>query len=238
MSKKLLKARKTSHKASNSKENSEISQEETLKSRRNLVILAAFVLITLSVAGLANWRNLPFSSPANSGPKSASAMVVPSPPTLPSNQPSKEFIYAGNALVATTEPFREAPDDFAVWRPTNGTWYVLNSQQQYTIQPYGLNGDIPAPGDFDGDSKTDFCVYRPSEGKWYIVNSSNGAAQHVTFGQSSDTPVVADYDGDGISDIALFRPGNLTWYIRKSSDTSTITATFGTTNDVPVPADY
>ena len=102
MSKKLFKSRKSNQKASNSKENSQISREETPASRRNLVILAAFVLITLSVAGLANWRNLSFSAPANSGPKSASAMVVPSPPTLPSNQPSKEFIYAGNALVATT----------------------------------------------------------------------------------------------------------------------------------------
>ncbi len=51
----------------------------------------------------------------------------------------------------------------AVWRPSNGTWYFRKSgtgfAQVEAIQ-WGLNGDKPLVGDFDGDSKTDIAVFR------------------------------------------------------------------------------
>ena len=39
--------------------------------------------------------------------------------------------------------------------PSNGTWYIKNSSngtQSDVI--YGINGDKPVPGDYDGDGKT------------------------------------------------------------------------------------
>ena len=63
--------------------------------------------------------------------------------------------------------------DIAVFRPSNGTWYILNSSNGSvrTIQ-FGMNGDRPVPGDYDGDGKTDIAVYRPSNGTWYWLHSS------------------------------------------------------------------
>jgi hypothetical protein len=64
-----------------------------------------------------------------------------------------------------------------VWRPSNGTWYIIpttSPSAPYT-QQWGLPGDIPVVDDFDGDKKTDFAVKRPSNWMSYIIPSSNPA---------------------------------------------------------------
>jgi len=97
------------------------------------------------------------------------------PPSFSASDPSKEYLYSGGSLISTVEPFREAPDDLAVWRPSNGNWYVLDSQQQTVTYQWGQSNDIPSPGDFDGDGKTDFCVFRPGDQTWYVVYSLEGS---------------------------------------------------------------
>jgi len=71
--------------------------------------------------------------------------------------------------------------DVAVWRPSNGTWYVIPSKtpNNFLVQQWGMSGDIPVPGDYDGDGKTDFAVWRPSNGTWYIIPSSNPSSPIV-----------------------------------------------------------
>ena len=53
----------------------------------------------------------------------------------------------------------------AVYRPSTGVWYILQSSTNYTTfvsQSWGLSTDIPVPGDYDGDGKTDLgCIGRP-----------------------------------------------------------------------------
>ncbi|HEX8735883.1 MAG TPA: FG-GAP-like repeat-containing protein [Pyrinomonadaceae bacterium] len=137
--------------------------------------------------------------------------------------------------------------DLAVFRPTTGEWITRKIYLDVcapmdcaeTVQ-FGANGDIPAPGDFDGDGKFDRAVFRPSGGDWYILFSSTGNYTGLHFGQNGDKPVVGDYDGDGKSDIAVIRRENgyLFWYISQSSDGAFVALQFGITEDKTVVADY
>ena len=106
--------------------------------------------------------------------------------------------------------------DVAVWRPSDGTWYILNSSTG-TVRYETFGGasfsDVLVPADYDGDVSADVAVWRPGNGTWYILQSTTGTVRYETFGQSGDIPVAADYDGDGTSDVAVFRPSTGFWWI-------------------------
>ncbi|MEN3331087.1 MAG: hypothetical protein V7641_452 [Blastocatellia bacterium] len=128
--------------------------------------------------------------------------------------------------------------DLAVWRPSSGTWLIINSATGATIvQGWGVSGDKLVPADYDGDGKTDIAIWRPSTGIWWILQSSNGTTRTQGWGVNGDKPVPADYDGDGKADIAVFRPSNGTWYILGSAGVNR-TQGWGVSTDIPMPADY
>jgi M6 family metalloprotease-like protein/uncharacterized repeat protein (TIGR02543 family) len=129
--------------------------------------------------------------------------------------------------------------DIAVWRPSDGFWYIINSSDgSETSTQWGAADDIPVPGDYDGDGKTDIAIWRPSDGFWYIINSSNGSYTYIAYGAPNDIPVPKDYDGDGKTDIAVWRPSDGYWYIINSSDGSKTSTQWGAVDDIPVPGDY
>ncbi len=124
--------------------------------------------------------------------------------------------------------------DVMVWRPSNGTWYIVNSSGAnggFTIVTHGQNGDKPYAMDTDGDGSANLVYFRPSTGDWVIFN---GVTQN--FGLPNDVPVPADYDGDNKDDIAVFRDG--LWIVLRSSDSQVEFTPFGTTGDIPIPGDY
>lgn len=128
--------------------------------------------------------------------------------------------------------------DYALWRPSEGRWYIRYSSGGLRLQFWGVPTDIPVPGDYDGDDKTDMAVFRPSDGNWYIIKSSDNNTLSMAWGANGDKPVQGDYDGDGKTDLAVFRPSNGSWYILKSSDSTLLARQFGISTDKPVQADF
>lgn len=113
-----------------------------------------------------------------------------------------------------------------------------NPLNNITYLPWGLNGDRPLNGDFDGDGRRDLAVYRPSDDLWYIRQSSNDAVRYESWGVDSDVFIPADFDGDGKSDLALFRPSANMWLVRNSSNSAIRFVTFGAIGDIPAVGDY
>ncbi len=94
-----------------------------------------------------------------------------------------------------------------------GVFYIiLSSTGAVVAQMLGKSGDIPVPGDYDGDSKTDCAVWQPSSGTFYVILRSTGKMVSQKFGRSGDIPVPGDYDGDGKTDYAVWRPSTETFH--------------------------
>ncbi len=128
--------------------------------------------------------------------------------------------------------------DFAVFRPSTGTWYSQNTNG-FSSLSFGLAADKIVSADYDGDGKTDAAVYRNNSGNsvWEIARSSDGGVTTTHWGLPTDIPLRADFDGDGRIDIAVYRPSNGIWYIQQSNNTGNLYTYFGNSEDIPVPAD-
>jgi hypothetical protein len=77
-----------------------------------------------------------------------------------------------------------------VWRPSDGTWYVIDSATGSTRGVrWGQAGDIPVPGCYNTPNRTDFAVWRPSDGTWYVLDSVNLTERSQQWGTLGDIPV-------------------------------------------------
>jgi hypothetical protein len=143
--------------------------------------------------------------------------------------------------------------DYAVFRPSNNTWFIQRSTAGFFAQQFGLSTDRLTPEDYDGDGKTDIAVWRDnvSNGRsfFYILNSSDNTFRAEQFGALGDDPrVVGDWDGDGRADLAVHRtfvsiPGSQApnvFYYRPSSTPGVdfISIPWGRSGDRPLKGDF
>ena len=125
------------------------------------------------------------------------------------------------------------------WDPRNGLWF---SGGQVPDPVWGTWGDIPTPGDFNGDGSDDFAVFRPSTGTWFVSCSTAtncpGATLTVPWGTAGDIPVPADYNNDGTTDYGVWRPSNGSWHVRNGASGATLVngGTWGQFGDCPIAA--
>ncbi|MCA1625525.1 MAG: VCBS repeat-containing protein [Acidobacteria bacterium] len=146
--------------------------------------------------------------------------------------------------------------DIAVFRPSNGVWYIQRSRDGFTAIQFGMNGDKIVPADYDGDGKTDLSVYRRAiittlgtsgDNIWHVLRSLDNTAYArqwgITSGLFFDIAVPADFDGDSKTDLAVLRlrdfipaPGD--YSILQSSTDMPITKRWEYAGDKSVPADY
>jgi len=123
----------------------------------------------------------------------------------------------------------------------DGLWTTQEADGKVSLERWGAFGDVPVPGDYNGDGRTDLAIFRANDGSWWILFAESGTgvkgASVVNWGIKGDIPVPSDYDGDGTTDVAIWRPSTGGWYIRYA-DGRTEVKTLGAAADLPAPGDY
>jgi FtsP/CotA-like multicopper oxidase with cupredoxin domain len=116
------------------------------------------------------------------------------------------------------------------------------------VSPFGMAGDLPVIGDWDGTGTTKIGVFR--NGQWFLDLNGNGVwdgcgtdACYASFGQAGDLPVAGDWTGTGATKIGVFRNGQ--WFLDLNGNgvwdgcgTDGCYASFGQAGDVPVVGDW
>ena len=105
---------------------------------------------------------------------------------------------------------------------------------------FGLNGDKPVVGDWDGDGMDEVGVYR--DGVFFLDVGAPGyqaSDPQVFFGLPGDLPIAGDWDQDGLDEVGVFRQGTFYLDVGQPSYQSTdLDVQFGLPGDLPVAGDW
>ena len=134
-------------------------------------------------------------------------------------------------------------DTTGVFRPGNGLLYLKNSNTSGFADiaiNYGIPGDSPVVGDWDGNGTVTIGIYR--NGHFYLRNSNTiGFAEWIfPFGQSGDQPIAGDWDGDGDDTIGIYRPSTGQFLLRNRNNAGLADRSFylGNVGDVGIAGDW
>ena len=111
---------------------------------------------------------------------------------------------------------------------------------------FGISGDLPVTGDWDGNGTDDIGVFRPGAGQFVLnLPSARGSIIIVlNFGQKGDLPVAGDWNGDGIDTVGVFNPSTGEWRLTNGPNLNNTTPpvifqfTFGANGDTPIAGDW
>jgi tartrate-resistant acid phosphatase type 5 len=156
-----------------------------------------------------------------------------------------QFMTRTGQLIDTYTLTDSAPERITtgVFRPSNGALYLKNSNTSGYADVainYGIKGDYPVTGDWDGNGTDTIGVYR--NGTFYLRNSNTiGFADMMfAFGAPGDQPVAGDWNGNGIDTIGVYRRSNSTFYLRNSNTSGAPEMSFslGVPGDVGIAGDW
>jgi murein DD-endopeptidase MepM/ murein hydrolase activator NlpD len=134
-------------------------------------------------------------------------------------------------------------DTTGVFRPGNGLLYLKNSNDTGFADValnYGMGGDYPVVGDWDGNGSATIGIYR--NGSFYLRNENTiGFAEVVfPFGVPGDQPVAGDWNGDGLDTIGVYRPSTGQFLLRNSNSAGAEDVSFymGNAGDMGIAGDW
>ena len=129
-------------------------------------------------------------------------------------------------------------------------WYVDRDANQRWTPPgdayfgFGISGDEPVVGDWNGDGVDEVGVHRGS--MWYLDVDGNGrwnmpGDAYFAFGVSGDEPLIGDWNGDGIDEVGVHRSSM--WYLdvdgnRRWNMPGDAYFAFGVSGDGPLIGDW
>ncbi|MGO9260012.1 MAG: choice-of-anchor V domain-containing protein [Bryobacteraceae bacterium] len=139
--------------------------------------------------------------------------------------------------------------------------YVFTGPPSDITTQFGLAGDYPVAGDWDGSGVIKLGVFRcPPAGtglcSWYLDQNNNGVwdgtiGGDVTFqfGLPGDIPVVGDWNGTGVSKVGVMRcpavgqPGVCTWIldidnVRTPNSSTFVIDSYGIAGDLPAVGNW
>jgi len=134
-------------------------------------------------------------------------------------------------------------DTVGVFRPSNGALYLRNLNvtgfADVAIN-YGLGGDYPVVGDWDGNGTDTIGVYR--NGVFYLRNSNSLGFADITvaFGSPGDQPIAGDWNNDGFDTIGVYRSSTGTFLLRNTNTPGAPDLSFalGNAGDVGIAGDW
>jgi hypothetical protein len=80
---------------------------------------------------------------------------------------------------------------------------------------FGVPGDVPLLGDWDGDNVSTPGMFRPSSGYAYIANRNRTGVANTEFffGMGGDIPLAGDWNADGRDTLSIYRPSDNRFYV-------------------------
>ncbi len=137
------------------------------------------------------------------------------------------------------------PGDLVVLVEPNGRWHLRSSDGTEQTFFYGVAGDVPLMGDWDGDGLDTPGMFRPSDGFAYLTNTlppDNGAvvadpALTFFYGIAGDQVFVGDWDGDGMDTLGISRNGKMFLANANATVVADLEFWFGTPTDIAFGGD-